>query len=202
MSKPALALFDFDGTITTKDTLLEFIIHTHGRRSFWRGIMVLSPVLFLFKAKIIPNWKAKELMLSYFFRGMDYGEFEKKCSSFAADVVPSLIRKQAMEKIDSHLRLGDRVVIVSASPENWVKKWADAHGLECLATRMQVTGGAITGKFSGKNCHGPEKVERIKCHINLADFNEIHAYGDSQGDKPMMKLATASYYKPFRSGGV
>ena len=202
MSKPALALFDFDGTITTKDTLLEFIIHTRGFWNFWRGIMVLSPVLFLFKAKIIPNWKAKELMLSYFFKGMDYGEFEAKCSSFATDTIPTLVRKQAMEKIDTHLRRGDRVVIVSASPENWVKKWADAYGLECLATRMQVSDGTITGKFSGKNCHGPEKVERIKCHLNVADFKEIHAYGDSQGDEAMMKLATASYYKPFRSGSI
>ena len=202
MSKPALALFDFDGTITTKDTLLEFIIHTRGFWGFWSGIIVLSPVLLLFKAKVIPNWKAKELMLSYFFKGMHYEEFEEKCSLFAAHTVPFLIRKQALEKIGTHLRRGDRVVIVSASPENWVKKWTDAHGLECLATRMQVCEGAITGKFSGKNCHGTEKVERIKCHLNLAEFDEIHAYGDSQGDKPMMNLATASYYKPFRSARI
>lgn len=199
MNKPGLALFDFDGTITTKDTLIEFIIFAHGFWKFWWGMVVLSPVLVAFKAKLIPNWKAKELMLSWFFRGMKFEEFEEVCRSFTEREVPALIRHLAMEKINAHLGRGDRVVIVSASPENWVEKWATQYGLECIATRMQVADGVITGKFAGKNCHGIEKVERIKTYLDLAGYSEIHAYGDSHGDRPMLQLATATYYKPFRN---
>lgn len=198
MSRQALALFDFDGTITTKDTLLEFIVFAKGSAAFYRGLTVLSPVLFLFKSGILPNWKAKELMLSYFFKGDSFEEFERKCLEFAQRVAPGLLRPGAMEKINQHRERGDRVVIVSASPENWVKKWAVQHGLECLATKLEVAEGKITGRFDGKNCHGPEKVERIKCHLDLSGYAEIHAYGDSSGDRPMLELATASYYKPFR----
>ncbi len=198
MSKPALALFDFDGTITTKDTLIEFIIFARGAAKFWWGMVVLSPILVLFKAKLIPNWKAKELMLSYFFKGMNLEQFNSLCHQFTQSQVPGLIRHLAMEKINAHLDNGDRVVIVSASPENWVEKWASKYGLECIATRMQVADGVITGKFAGKNCHGIEKVERIKSHLSLEGFSEIHAYGDSSGDRPMLQLATTPYYKPFR----
>jgi phosphoserine phosphatase len=57
----------------------------------------------------------------------------------------------------------------------------------------------ITGRIEGKNCHGEQKVIRIQEEYNLSDYQEIYAYGDSSGDKPMLGLATNSFYKPFRS---
>jgi phosphoserine phosphatase len=61
-----------------------------------------------------------------------------------------------------------------------------------------VKQGIITGKISGRNCHGDEKVCRIKEHFNVSQFSEVIAYGDSAGDKEMLALAHRRYYKPFR----
>ena len=58
MSK--LALFDFDGTITTKDSFVEFIKFKHGFLGFAVGFLLMSPVILLYKTKLIPNWKAKQ----------------------------------------------------------------------------------------------------------------------------------------------
>ena len=62
-----IAFFDFDGTITTKDTLLEFIKFYKGKYQFYLGFLVYSPFLVAYKLKIIPNYVAKQKVLQYFF---------------------------------------------------------------------------------------------------------------------------------------
>jgi phosphoserine phosphatase len=29
-------------------------------------------------------------------------------------------------------------------------------------------------------------------------YDEVYAYGDTKGDKPMLELATFKFYRPFR----
>ena len=48
------------------------------------------------------------------------------------------------------------------------------------------------------NNNAEEKVARIKAAYNLADYDEIYCYGDSNGDKAMLALGTKAFYKPFR----
>lgn len=198
VTRNRLALFDFDGTITTKDTLIEFIRYYHGNTKLLTGFLILSPILVSYKVGIIPNWKAKEILLRYFFHGEPVSEFNEKCTTFAKICIPKLLRPQAINTIETHLKNNDEVVVVSASPENWVKPWCDAQNIKCLATQLEISNDIITGKISGKNCHGPEKVTRIKSCLELSSFDEIFAYGDTSGDKPMLALAHRKYYKPFR----
>ena len=62
-----LCLFDFDGTITTEDSLIKFIRFVVGDvKTLW-GMIILSPMLITYKLKLIPNYKAKQWMLSCFF---------------------------------------------------------------------------------------------------------------------------------------
>ncbi len=196
--KPALALFDFDGTITTRDTLFEFILYCKGRSRFFSGFAFLSPVLVLFKAGIISNSRAKQIVLSHFFKGVSIEKFNNDCLAFANERVPSLIRPKALEEIRQHKANGHTVIIVSASPENWVRPWAESLQVECIATRMEVADGKITGMFEGMNCHGEEKVLRIKKHLDPQEYTLIYTYGDTKGDRPMLALGTHSHYKPFR----
>ena len=96
---------------------------------------------------------------------------------------------------------GATVVIVSASPENWIGAWTTHIQASLLATRLELTPTPIprhTGRILGRNCHSEEKVRRIREAYPLSDYNEIYAYGDTKGDKPMLRLGTASFYKPFR----
>jgi len=70
-----LSLFDFDGTIITDDSLIKFIRFVVGDIKAVRGIFLLSPMLITYKLKIIPNYKAKQWMLSYSFNGIDGQQF-------------------------------------------------------------------------------------------------------------------------------
>jgi HAD superfamily hydrolase (TIGR01490 family) len=196
--KRKLVLFDFDGTITTKDTLLEFIRFYHGSLKFLFGFALLSPVIALHLFKIIPNWKAKQFVLTWFFKGESLERFSEKCDQFTHNIIPALIRPQGLAAIRNHKQNNDEVVVISASAENWVAPWCKALGLPCIATRLEVLDGKLTGKILEKNCYGAEKVTRLLKQYKLEDFTSVTAYGDSSGDKEMLAVAHEQFYKPFR----
>jgi phosphatidylglycerophosphatase C len=197
--KPVLALFDFDGTITRKDTFLAFLHFYRGRRRCWIGLMRLSPWLVPYKLKLLANWRAKNAALTFFFGGEPVADFQARCDEFAHTVVPLLVRSGVVETIRRYQEQGARVVVVSAAPENWLQPWCAAMGVEYIGTCLEVKDGKLTGRIAGKNCHGPEKVRRLLEHYDVAAYAEIHAYGDSRGDAELLALASKRFFKPFRT---
>lgn len=193
-----IAFFDFDGTITTRDTMLEVIRYHKGEFRFNLGFFINSPFLVAYKVGIISNQTAKERILTFFYGKKLAEQFQSDCDQFAAEVIPTLIRPKAMEEIKKLKAAGVEVVIVSASAENWLSSWCKEQDVQLLATRLEVRSNKITGKISGNNCHGEEKVRRINEAYQLNEYARIYCYGDTKGDKPMLKLATSSFYKPFR----
>ena len=194
-----LALFDFDGTITTDDSLIKFIRFVIGDIKFVAGMAVMSPMLTAYKLKLIPNYKAKQYMLSYFFKGMSEEKFVKVANEYSLKHIDTILRPKAMKKITWHKEQRHKVIIVSASIECWLKPWCDKNNLDLIATKIEVKDNIITGKFSTKNCYGIEKANRVQEQYNLNDYDHIYAYGDSRGDKELLELADESFYKPFRN---
>jgi phosphatidylglycerophosphatase C len=192
-----LVLFDFDGTITRSDTLFLFTRHSVSRIKYLVGLVILSPILVLHKLGFISSGRTKEIFLSWYFNGMPLNDFNNKGARFAS-IIESNVRPQAIIRILEHQKLGHRVIVVSASAENWIQHWASNNHLELLATKLQVVGGKITGMIDGANCNSEEKVNRVKSYVNIADYKQVIVYGDSKGDKPMLELGTARFYKPFR----
>ncbi|MFL5808985.1 MAG: HAD family hydrolase, partial [Flavisolibacter sp.] len=166
-----IAFFDFDGTITTKDTLLEFIKFDKGSFRFLLGFLINSPYLLAYKLKIISNQSAKEKVLQFFFHDTPLSAFNEKCAAFVSGELPKLIRPKALEEIEKLQEKGSEVVIVSASPENWIRHWADSLRVQLIASRLEVKDGKVTGKILGKNCHGDEKVCRINEKFNLKEYD-------------------------------
>ena len=196
--KNRLVLFDFDGTITTKDTLLEFIRFYHGTPKFIAGFAAASPWLVLMKLKLYKNYKAKQKVLQWFFSGQDQSTFDDKCHEFSEKILPSLIRPKALLEIEKHKKEEATLVVISASAENWVRPWCEKNNIGCIATRLETADGKLTGRISGFNCYGAEKERRIRECYPLSEFSEIIAYGDSRGDLEMLSLAQQQFYKPFR----
>lgn len=197
-STSSIAFFDFDGTITSKDTLAEIIKFAKGKRAYYFGLLVLSPILIAYKLKLLSNHAAKQIMLRYFFKGMALNDFNVLCMNFTKNVLPSLLRKEALRAIRNHIENKTKVVVVSASPLNWVKPWCDQFNIDCIATCLEIKDNKLTGKISGRNCHGQEKVNNINNNYQLKNYSSIYAYGDTPGDLPMLALSTHKFYKPFK----
>lgn len=193
-----VAFFDFDGTITTKDTLLEFLKFSKGSFFFYAAFLLYSPILIAYKLKIISNQTAKEKVLAFFFNKMPLKDFRALCQVFATEILPGMIRPKALQEIKKLQSLGVQVVIVSASLEEWIRPWTESIGAELVATCVELKEDKLTGRLRGKNCYGAEKVERIMEQYNLTGYDKIYAYGDTSQDKPMLALAHHSFYKPFR----
>lgn len=194
----AIAFFDFDGTITKGDSFLRFLFF---KRSLSAGLILKIlrslPVLAAWKLGFWNNNKAKEKIFCIFFSGMDEKKYNTNCHSFASTILPVMIKKDALEKLNWHKEQQHRVVIVSASVESYLSFFANAYMIEYIGTRIEVANGKLTGKFSGKNCYGIEKVNRIKEQYNLANYDTVYAYGDTRGDEQMLSLADKPFYREF-----
>jgi phosphoserine phosphatase len=228
MPTARIAFFDFDGTITEGDSLLEFIRHVRGPIRYWIGFALCSPWIMAWKAGLLSNQQAKERVLRYFFGGMATAEFDALCRDFASMRLPQLIRPKALNEIDLLRERGFAVVIVSASPQDWIIHWTQPLGLALIASRLATSPSPVTapsiitapsittvpsmatasaapppvtvltGRIDGKNCHGEEKVSRIRAEYELDRYEAIYAYGDSEADRPMLALGTQVFYRPFR----
>lgn len=194
-----VAAFDFDGTITNKDTFIAFIFYSKGKRKLIFCMLKYLHLLVAYKLGIYPNWKIKQKIFSNLFKGMPINEFNAICHGFYIKN-RNIIRKDAQDVIRKHQANGDNVIIVTASVENWVAPFANMLQISTvLGTKAEVTNGALTGCFASKNCHGKEKVVRVlEAFPNRTDYSLV-AYGDSRGDRELLCEADKSYYKIFRN---
>jgi phosphatidylglycerophosphatase C len=196
--KRIIVAFDFDGTITKRDTLPAFIRFASNLWQILVGSLRMIPSLILFKLKIIPNFQAKEKLFKIFFRGVEVNRFNSIAKNFSKEI-DGMVNPEALERIKCHQRAGHYILIISASPENWITPWANQNGIyEVLATRLEVKDGQITGKFSNKNCHGQEKVNRLLEIYPNRERYTLYAYGDSNGDKELLALADYSFYRCYK----
>lgn len=190
MCKRTVAVFDFDGTITTKDTLLEFIIFACGRWKFIVGFLLHAPWLCLMVLRLYPNWKCKERIFSWFFKGMRYDSFVELGRLFA-NRTDDMLRQETVGLVNMHLKEGATVYVISASIEEWVRPTCMKLGItDVIGTKIEVNSkGVLTGKFLTPNCYGQEKVRRLLEVEPQRDEFYLCAYGDSRGDKEMLDFA-------------
>jgi len=192
-------VFDFDGTLTKRDTLLEFIRFTKGNIPFVGGFLIHSPLLVLMKLGLYSNNKAKQNIFSFFFKGMTKEDFDIYCSSFAIEQGQKILRPKGIRTVKDILMHGDRVVILTASVSDWVQPFFGGLDVDVIGTEVEVDdSGRLTGRFTTPNCYGTEKVRRfLESYPDRKNYHLV-AYGDSKGDKPILDLADESFYKPFR----
>lgn len=187
--------FDFDGTLTTRDSFLEFIRYVCGNWALCKGILRYSPLLVLMKLGLYPNWKAKQKVFAYFFKGMPLKDFAQQGRLFALDR-QHLLRPQGVDMV-KQAQAGDaEVLILSASIDHWVQPFFPE--VKVVGTQVEVEEGRLTGRFLTKNCYGQEKVNRILALYPHRNEYELIAFGDSAGDKELLAFADEAHYKPFR----
>jgi phosphatidylglycerophosphatase C len=196
-NKPVVAAFDFDGTLTRRDTLLPFLLHTLGAVAVARHALVLSPTLAGYGLGLIPNDVAKERVFIRCLAGTRLDELQHEAERFAAYVLPGLLRNEAMRLLEWHKQQGHRCVVISASLELYVRPWAQKSGFDdVIATRLETQeNGRVTGKLLGANCFGIEKVRQLENLLGAREGYSLYAYGDSRGDKELLSSADYAYYR-------
>lgn len=188
-----IAVFDLDGTITSKDTFLEFIKYYKGNLKFYLGLLFLAPNIFLFFIKIYTNSKLKEKFFSYFFKDETDLHIQKKGDEFSEYILPRLCRKSALDILEWHTKQKHKILILSASADIWLKKWCDINDFELVCTRFEVEESQYTGRILGNNCYGIEKKTLLSEIFSKKDYSYSFGYGDSKADQYFLDLVDKAY---------
>ena len=197
----SLALFDFDGTITTKDTFSQFLIYLMSPPRLIFESMILGPTYVAYLFNLISNNSAKGMALKRVLKGYSEEQLLSLGLDFYENRCRDLIRPKAINRIKWHKDRGDDVVLVSASVGFWLLPFANEYDLDLICTRVKCEQGICLGQLDGLNCFGPEKVRRVEEKYDFSKYEIVYAYGDTRGDKEMLEAAKLGFFKPFRGTG-
>ena len=191
-----LYLFDFDGTLTYKDTMFLYL-KFYNSTKFYVQFLKHIPLFVLLKLKLADAEKVKKSFISSILKGESRAKIDKKAQSFFEKFERDIFRKNALEFIQNIDRTQTECYIVSASLDIWVKPFAEKLNIKLLATQAEFAYDIFTGNFIGKNCNGPEKVKRIIEAVKGRKFDKTIAFGDTSGDREMLAWADESQFEFF-----
>jgi HAD superfamily hydrolase (TIGR01490 family) len=187
-----LALFDFDGTITSADTFTPFVRLAAGRSRVLAGSAILSPLLLGYALGVVPTKKVRAAVARCAF----WGRPRERVAALGAEYAESLtrvVRPEAVERIRWHQAHGDTVVVVSASLDAYLIPWCQSQKLELICTELESRAGTLTGRYRGGDCTGTEKARRVRERYALDRYPVVYAYGDTDEDRELLGLAHKQY---------
>jgi phosphatidylglycerophosphatase C len=190
-----LALFDFDGTITSSDTFTPFIVHAVEARRLAVGKVMLSPLVLGYKLGVLPASRMRRSIVRFGFRGRLESEVRKAGLEYSQSRLGRVVRPKALERIRWHQAEGDEVVVVSASLDVYLADWCRELNVALICTELEATEGVLTGRYRGGDCSGQEKPRRILERYDLQSYGVVYAYGDTAEDQAMLDLATRRFYR-------
>ena len=197
-SRPTVAAFDVDGTLTTRDCVVPFLRRIAGTTRLIGRLVVRLDRLVVALARRDRD-RLKSLAARAAFRGRPDAVVRAAGTEFARYVHARWLRREVVDRLDGHRRAGDSVVLVSASFDVYLHPFADLLGADgVVATRLVSRDGVLTGLLDGPNCRGPEKVRRLHewlgTHHGGRDAVHLVAYGDSPGDRELLADADEAHW--------
>ena len=203
-SRLVVAAFDFDGTITDRDTLVPFLVLAFGRARVAATFAALAftGIGYLLRRVSIDEFKRR--VLRRLVAGAPAERLRALGPAHARAIAPWL-RPSALARIEWHRAQGHRLVLVSSTLDLYLQHVAAQLGFDdLLCSRLaQVRDAAGVERFSGEidggDCTGAEKPRRLKALLGGLDAHELHVYGDSDGDRELLAVADHPHYRPFRA---
>ena len=193
IAQRTVAAFDFDGTLTQRDTLVPFLMRVRGRSPVLRALAAQSTTLLRTAAGRESRQRAKEALLIATVHGWWVDELRPVAQEYAAHIVTTQLRPDRLARLRWHQEQGHDVLIVSASPELYVQPVGELLGCTAvLATRLEVDRrGRVTGRLFGDNVRGAEKERLLREWLGPEHpkGTTLYAYGDSEGDAEMLAMA-------------
>ncbi len=187
-------VFDFDGTLTNRDTLLPMALFfaTNGRFiSFGKFFYYYLG----FKLTFFSNEELKRRFSKYFFKGKSVHQINK------------ILLKFLQEKVDHNSSVyhdflnsrseNDRVIIVSANFDVVIKTWLQSNNIgesvEVIATNLVCYNDIYTGEIHGNVCRGAVKSVELKKILDVKNYY-IVSYADEASDIDIMSLADEQHW--------
>ena len=194
--RPIVA-FDFDGTLTIRDSFTAFLRWRAGAAGWMIGLAKMAPALAVY-VRDRDRGRIKAASVREFVLGLDRTTLEAEAERYADQVWDRFMRPDALACWKAWGDKGAHRVIVTASPETTVAPFARRLGAEGLLGTQLVFDAQdrVTGAFAGENCRGAEKVRRLRAAYG-DDMTLAAAYGDTSGDTEMIAIAGEKGFRVF-----
>jgi phosphatidylglycerophosphatase C len=194
--RPVVA-FDFDGTLTVRDSFMAFLKWRAGRGRWALGLLRLAPASLAYLVHR-DRGRIKAAAVREFLKGTPRDRLEAEARAFAEGQSRRLLRPDAVAAWKRWRADHVRLAIVTASPDLIVGPFARGLGADLLiGTELAFDAhDRVAGGFATPNCRGPEKVVRLKAAFG-DDFELKAAYGDTSGDREMLAQAEIKGFRVF-----
>ena len=174
-------IFDFDGTLTTRDTLRPLAHYLAQAEKAKYKLAVFYIYFLLYKFRLIGDKKLKESFLNLFLKNKTIGAAQVNIDRFWHEKMPALIHQPALNKLHKHVAAGDHVYLASANFDFFLAPLATTwHLCGLICTCVETIDGCFTGKIMGATCKGDYKLKRITDHFGSDALRTILAYGDNE----------------------
>ena len=195
-ARPIVA-FDFDGTLTIRDSYTSFLKWRKGNLAYGLGLSALTPNLLAYPLHR-DRGRLKAAATKRFLAGETTDGVAAQAAAFCEARWAVLMRPDALEAWKRWGENGAWRVIVTASPSLTVRPFADRLGAEALlGTELDIgPDGRLTGNFRSPNCRAAEKVRRLRDAYG-AEVRLAAAYGDTSGDVDMLAIADHKGWREF-----
>lgn len=182
-----VAAFDFDGTITKRDTLVPFLFSQGRARMTSAG--AAGAVVALPHMRDHYRDRVKARVIRALFAGRPVDEVERIGQQYS-ETLPDTYRAATLESVVWHQEQGHERVLVTGSLGVYARPAAEALGFDrVIAVELADDGhGVLTGEMRSANTRGAEKERRLRELLGAEPY-ELWAYGNSSGDNEMLAMA-------------
>ena len=189
------ALYDFDGTITTKDTTILLLVVLLKLRPWRFSVLIWLLLRMIVASDSVSKQGYKNKAIGYLIKDLSDMHLSGALKDFR-NKVKSLYRPSVLTSIDKAIQDGCTVLIVTASPSFAVSDCVSDLPVIVLGTEFEKEGNIYTGLLKSENCYGKEKVNRIN---EWATSNKIvlsvqSAWSDHFSDFDMLSLSAKRYW--------
>lgn len=196
-----VAAFDFDGTLTYRDTLVPFMASAGGWAKFGSVSARIGLDAARRKVAVGDRDEVKAEMLRRLFTGHETTELRRRGAAYAKEILGSKrINPGVLARLRQHIAAGHEVVFVSASLVYYLVPIAEQLGMHhVIAVELSSDAGFFTGSLTHPNVRAEQKAIRLREWLGeSADgpltSTELWAYGNSSGDHALLAMADHAYW--------
>jgi phosphatidylglycerophosphatase C len=181
----AVVVWNLDGTLTRRDTLLPFLRQVCGPLRVSRAVAAAAG-----RRLTGTGHDGAKALLQQLLGGLATAEVDAVAQQYAQDLLIERLRADCLHRWQWHRHHGHRLVIASWSPDLYVRHLGTLLGADTvIALQMASVNGRLTGRVSGGDCRGAERARRVLAHLAERPASPLWAYGNLPADRDLLDLA-------------
>lgn len=190
-----IALFDLDGTLTRRDSLLPYVLGFCRRHPLRLLRLVAMPwhlLRYLFSHR--DRGQLKQALIVRVLGGASRDQIARWNERFVRQLLLQGLHPAALDRVAAHRAHGDYLVLMSASPDLYVPAIARALKFnETICTGVRWEGMVLSGELTTPNRRAEEKLRGVQALRQRHGDSPITAYANSASDVIHLRVCDAAH---------